>query len=624
MRFGAAALVLLLPGVAGAAQAQTPIELVGNIGQPHHGFGSLYSRDHAQAFTTGSNAAGYKVTSVDLAFHVTNNSTTPTYTVTIRSDSSSSPGTSLGTLANPASLQHGVNSFTSSAGIDLEADKTYWVVVDVSVRSSTPPNLSTTQSDTESGESGWSIANGEVYRTYTSTGSWTVDSVSSLRVAIHGYEKLGPVRFVSGFRPLRLEPDAEMTPETLPAATDGGGAPYTYSLTSEPAGLAGLEFDATTRELSGTPEAGGPWTFTYTADDDGNDNTAPARLTFRVTVGAAFEEQQQAVRRTLAAVAARTVAGALSNIGTRLDDAVPPAGLALAGRHIPFGGSGAAGFDGYSPGGGESRGMEAGDLLGSGAFSLALGAAEDGKDPGPEALRWGVWGRGDYGAFEGRAGAGVRYKGDTRTGWLGADARSGRWVAGLAVSRGTSETDYALEGEKGRIETALTALWPYGRWTFANGLELRGLAGAGRGTARHVPEGDAPRETSRLTMRAGSLGVRQAFAPLDGFDLAARADASFARMETGRGEEAVDGLRADAWRLRGGLEASSAASRCRRTAPRCRPFAELAARRDGGDGVRAAASSLRAACATRRRGFRSRRAGAGLRRIRRRGCGNGG
>ncbi|MDE0406441.1 MAG: autotransporter outer membrane beta-barrel domain-containing protein, partial [Alphaproteobacteria bacterium] len=185
--------------------------------------------------------------------------------------------------------------------------------------------------------------------------------------------------------------------------------------------------------------------------------------------------------------------------------------------------------------------------------------------------------------FEGRAGAGARFEGETRTGWLGADARSGRWVAGLAVSRGTSGTDYTLEGEQGRIETALNALWPYGRWTFRNGLELRGLAGAGSGTARHAPEGDAPHETSRLAMRAGSLGLRQAFAPLDGFDLAVRADASFARMETDRGEEAVDGLRADSWRLRGGLEASKPFAL--QDGATLKPFAELAARRDGGDGV---------------------------------------
>ena len=289
---------------------------------------------------------------------------------------------------------------------------------------------------------------------------------------------------------------------------------------------------------------------------------------------------RQALKHALASVASQTVSGAQDIIGARLGESVPAAGLALAGRPVSFGGSVAGGPERAGPSGAaHSRGMEAGGLPGSSAFSLALGAAEGEPGFDPAALRWGVWGRGDYGAFEGRAGAGARYKGDMRTGWLGADARGGRWVAGLAVSRGRSETDYG----GGRLETALTALWPYGRWTFADGLELRGLAGAGRGTARHVPEGDAPRERSRLTMRAASLGVRQAFAPLDGFDLAARADASFARMETAKGGEAVDGLRADAWRLRGGLEASKRFALPDGAA--LSPFAELAARRDGGDGV---------------------------------------
>ncbi|MYF06681.1 MAG: autotransporter outer membrane beta-barrel domain-containing protein [Rhodospirillaceae bacterium] len=160
--------------------------------------------------------------------------------------------------------------------------------------------------------------------------------------------------------------------------------------------------------------------------------------------------------------------------------------------------------------------------------------------------------------------------------------RPGRWVAGLAVSRGTSETDYDLEGEKGRIETDLTAVWPYGRWTFANGLELRGMMGAGWGAARHAAD-DGTREKSRLRMWAGSVGLRHPLPPVAGIELAAQGDASFARMQTAKGGEAVDGLRADAWRLRAGLEAS------RRFAledgASLTPFLAAAARRDGGDGV---------------------------------------
>ena len=146
----------------------------------------------------------------------------------------------------------------------------------------------------------------------------------------------------------------------------------------------------------------------------------------------------------------------------------------------------------------------------------------------------------------------------------------------------------------GRIETDLTALWPYGRWTFGNGLELRGMLGAGRGEARHTPADGEP-EKSDLTMRAGSVGLERKLPPLagigHGIDLAARGDVSLARMRTAKGggdeeqkqEQAVDGIRADVWRVRGGIEAS------RRLVfgdgSSLTPFVETAARRDGGDGV---------------------------------------
>ncbi len=70
-----------------------------------------------------------------------------------------------------------------------------------------------------------------------------------------------------------------ITPETLPAATDGNGA-LTYSI--DPQGLFGLTFDPATRRLSGTPtSAGGPTTVTYTATDEDGDI---ATLIFDITV----------------------------------------------------------------------------------------------------------------------------------------------------------------------------------------------------------------------------------------------------------------------------------------------------------------------------------------------------
>ncbi len=314
---------------------------------------------------------------------------------------------------------------------------------------------------------------------------------------------------------------------------------------------------------------------------------------------AAPDARKRMLERTLAAVSSRTVAGALDNIGTRLDDAAPAAGLNLgglnlagpnpAGRHAPSGPD-----DVWPSGGGHGRGMTPDSLLGSGAFSLTLGATEREKGFDPLAPRWGIWGRGDFGTFAGRTsegpGGGSSHDGDLRTGWLGADARgvraSGRWVAGLAVSRGTSRTDYVLDGEQGRIETDLTALWPYGRWTFPDGLEMRGLLGVGRGEARHG-SGDGTEEKSDLSMWAASVGFSRPLPPMGGIghgiDLAARGDASVAFMETEYGDGTVDGLSAAVSRVRGGVEASRRIAMADGAA--ITPFAELAGRMDGGDGV---------------------------------------
>ena len=71
--------------------------------------------------------------------------------------------------------------------------------------------------------------------------------------------------------------DTLITPLALPAAT-GGTAPYTYTLSPIPAGL---QFDTTTRLLSGTPTTVGTTPATYTATDTAN---ASSSLTFTIEV----------------------------------------------------------------------------------------------------------------------------------------------------------------------------------------------------------------------------------------------------------------------------------------------------------------------------------------------------
>ena len=116
---------------AAPAQAQTAIKLVSNTGVTGSATGSNMNADVAQAFTTGSNAQGYKLTAVDFIIRQLSATSTPTYTVKVHSNSSGAPGTSLGTLTNPSNLPSNVNQLArfsaSGGGIDLTADTTYVV-----------------------------------------------------------------------------------------------------------------------------------------------------------------------------------------------------------------------------------------------------------------------------------------------------------------------------------------------------------------------------------------------------------------------------------------------------------------------------------------------------------------
>ena len=102
--------------------------------------------------------------------------------------------------------------------------------------------------------------------------------------------------------------------------------------------------------------------------------------------------------------------------------------------------------------------------------------------------------------------------------------RSDPWQAGVAVSHGMSGVDYRYgdaPGERGRLETALTAVYPYGRWTPADGFDLRVMLGIGAGELRHVPDGGEP-EASGLTTWMGSIGARKKLPSVAGVGLAAR------------------------------------------------------------------------------------------------------
>ena len=380
-----------------------------------------------------------------------------------------------------------------------------------------------------------------------------------------------------------------ITPFVLPEAT-GGNNPLTYTLT--PSLPNGLTLDLATRRLSGNPISPQDTTrYTWTVTDADGDE---ATLTFTIAIAVDPHRQRvrEAARRALAEMARRAMSGALDTIGARFG-AVGSSGLSLAGQPVSLE-SVASVADGVGMAVWNNQSLAIGELLGESAFSLRLAASGEAGDGDvnleEEGPLWSVWGRGDLASFAGGREEETHYDGWLRSGWLGIDARAGRWVTGMALSHEQGQADYGATMAaaaddrplQGRLETSLTALYPYGRWTLANGLELQGVVGVGWGEARHTPA-DEQQETGTLSMKMASLGVRKSLPDVAGLALALRADAAVTRIETGNGPEVIHNLSADSWRLRTGLEAS------RRFAMEgevfLEPFLEAAARQDGGDGL---------------------------------------
>ncbi len=184
-----------------AAAQTTPSVLVKNLDQPHGNFFGPLSRtgtynDWAQAFTTGGNRGGYTLSSVDVlwSFNLADSALfSSKLTATIRADSSGAPGAVVATLTNPTYrflLGDAQFSFGApSGGVALDADATYWFVLDVTSSLSGDNGFRITDSDSEDAgaESEFSIADTGYFRDALTDGAWVVSSSSSaMKIGVNG------------------------------------------------------------------------------------------------------------------------------------------------------------------------------------------------------------------------------------------------------------------------------------------------------------------------------------------------------------------------------------------------------------------------------------------------------
>ena len=230
----------------------------------------------------------------------------------------------------------------------------------------------------------------------------------------------------------------------------------------------------------------------------------------------------------------------------------------------PGSGSGTSlGIGGSStPGSTTTRDLSGRELLLGSAFHLA--AEGEGGRPGLAA-----WGRVTVGGFDGEAPADdgtVRIDGDVTTGILGADATWDRLLAGVAVSVSEGDGTFAQPGvDSGTIESTMTTVSPYARFSLNDRLSVWGLAGWGTGDMTIVQAANDRGQPERITrtdleMRLAAVGGRGALLEADeagGFDLALKADAFYVETESEAvsNEGSTTGV---ASRVRLALEGSSA------------------------------------------------------------------
>ena len=250
-------------------------------------------------------------------------------------------------------------------------------------------------------------------------------------------------------------------------------------------------------------------------------------------------------------------------------------------------GSGARSFGGATRGdefpgahwqvpGVESRNVTERDLLAGTAFSLT-GGSEDGGFGG-------LWGRGAISYFDGRDGD-LSVDGEVLSAMFGADWTRGRGTAGLVLSHSRGNGGYSSPGGSGDIESALTGLYPWGRFALSRSVEVWGVVGYGSGDLTVTPEGNPGIDTDiDLSMAAAGARGTVVDGGDDGLTLAVTTDGMVVRTTSASVESTAGNLagsEAKVTRLRLGLEGSRPVAL--EGGGALVPSFEIGLRQDGGD-----------------------------------------
>ena len=181
-----------------------------------------------------------------------------------------------------------------------------------------------------------------------------------------------------------------------------------------------------------------------------------------------------------------------------------------------------------------------GERLWSQSFQISAGggvAQAEGISSGGKGS-WTLWGAGDLRSYRGDAEEHISFSGSLKTGWLGLDHRfNEQWLAGLAVSHSSGESDYTYRKvsgatDGGKLSNELTAFYPYGAVQLSERLRLWALAGFGFGSQRHQSNEGGEKAEGKLRTQMGVVGFTHKLDDVGALQLALAGDVALARSTT--------------------------------------------------------------------------------------------
>ena len=221
------------------------------------------------------------------------------------------------------------------------------------------------------------------------------------------------------------------------------------------------------------------------------------------------------------------------------------------------------------------------DRLWSQSFQLTPPSAEEGST-GQQS--WAFWGAGELRSYRSEGEEGLSSSGNLKTAWLGVDYPfTHRGLAGLALSFSTGQSDYTYRKtdgstDGGRMDTRLTAFYPYGSFQVSRQLRLWAMAGIGWGSQHHQQTGDDAKAEGDLRLQMGVVGFEQALSPIGDVNLSLAGDAGLVKSTTTwQGGSGLGDLSVTLHRIRMGVDGSFP------LAEHTTGYVNVKGRMDGGD-----------------------------------------